>query len=139
MASNLKYAVLLERAQLDAVTVQCGSSALIDIMSGTQATNPDTAVSGQLVLATLTCNAIFAPSASGTPGVLTLNSITSGTGTAAAGAGTSAAWYRLKTAAGVPKIDGTVGISGADMNLNNTSIATNQAVSITSFTITNSQ
>lgn len=139
MASNLKYAVLLERAQLDAVTAQCGANALIDIMSATQATNPDTAVSGQLVLATLTCNATFAPGAAGTPGVLTLNAIANGTGTAAAGAGTTATWYRLKTAGGVAKIDGTIGISGADMNLNNTSIATNQTVSITSFTLTNSQ
>ena len=139
MASNLKYAVLLERAQLDAITAQLGTSALIDIMSGTQATNPDTAVGAQVVLATLTCNATFAPGASGTPGVLTLNAITNGTGTAGAGAGTTAAWYRLKTSGGIPKIDGTVGLASSDLNLNNTSIATGQTVSITSFTITNSQ
>lgn len=139
MASNLKYAVLLERAQLDAITAQLGASALIDIMSGVQPASPDVAVTTQVILATLTCNATFAPGAAGTPGVLTLNAIANGTGTAGASTGTTATWYRLKTAGAVAKIDGTVGISGADMNLNNTSIAQNQTVSITSFTLTNSQ
>ena len=139
MALNLKYAVTMSRAQLDAITTAVGANALIDIMSGVQATNPDTAIGAQVVLATLTCGAVFAPAAAGTPAVLTLNAIANGTGTAAAGAGTTATWYRLKTSGGVAKVDGTVGISGSDMNLNNTSIATNQTVSITSFTLTNSQ
>lgn len=137
MALNLKYAVTLKNAQLDAITTALGASAILDIMSGTQATNPDTAVGAQVILSSHTCNATFAPAASG--GVLTLNSIANGTGTAGAAGGTTATWFRLKTSGAVAKIDGSVGISGCDLNLNNTSIATGQTVAITSFTITNNQ
>ena len=137
MALNTKYSVALKNAQQNAITTMVGASCLIDIMSGAQATNPDTALGAQVVLATLTGNVTFAPTA--VAAVLTLNSIANGTGTAGAGAGTVGTWFRMKTSAGVPHLDGTVGISGADMNLNNTNIATGQTVSVTSFTITNGQ
>lgn len=136
MALNLKYSASLKNAQQDAITTKLGASCLIDLMSGTQATNPDTAIGAQLVLATLTGNATFAPAASG--GVLTLNAIASGTGTAAAGAGTACTWFRMKTSGSTAHIDGTVGTSGADLNLTgSTTIATGQTVSISSFTDTN--
>lgn len=137
MASNLKYSVVLKNAQQDAITSTVGTSAVINIYSGTQPANPDTAVSSQLLLATLACSATFAPASSG--GVLTVNAISNGTGTAAAGTGTTATWYRLTTSGGTAHIDGSVGTSGSDMNLDNTSIATGQTISITSFTITNGQ
>lgn len=135
MASNLKYSTTLKNAQQDAITATVGASALLNIYDGTQPASPNTAISTQNLLATLTCNATFAPAASG--GVVTANSITNGTGTAAAGAGTTATWYRLTTSGGTAHIDGTVGTSGADLNLNNTSIATGQTVSVTSATWTN--
>lgn len=135
MASNLKYSASLKNAQQDAITSKLGASAVLEIYSGSQPASPDTAVGAQVLLASLTCNATFAPAASG--GVLTLNSIANGTGTAGAGAGTTATWYRLRTSGGVAHIDGTVGISGADLNLNNTNIATGQTVSVTSSTYTN--
>ena len=135
MANNLKYSVSLKNAQQDAITTKLGASALLQIYSGAQPANPDTAITSQVLLATLTCNATFAPAASN--GVLTLNAITSGAGTAGAGAGTTATWFRMTTSGAVAHIDGTVGISGCDLNLNNTSIATGQTVSVTSFTDTN--
>lgn len=135
MASNLKYSASLKNAQQDAITTKLGASALLLIYSGTQPASPDTAIGAQVLLATLTCNATFAPAAVG--GVLTLNSISSGTGTAGAGAGTTATWFRMTTSGAVAHIDGTVGTSGADLNLNNTNIATGQTVSVTSFTDTN--
>jgi hypothetical protein len=135
MAFNLKYSALLRNAMQDAITTQCGASALLKIYSGTQAATPETAIGAQVLLATLTCNATFAPAASG--GVLTLNAITNGTGTAGAGGGTTATWFRLETSGSTAKIDGTVGTTGCDLNLNNTSIATGQTVSVTAFTLTN--
>ncbi|HEX8894492.1 MAG TPA: hypothetical protein VF783_14270 [Terriglobales bacterium] len=135
MASNLKYSAALKNSMQNAITTQLGASALLNIYSGSQPASPDTAVTSQVLLATLTCAATFAPAASG--GVLTLNAIANGTGTAGAGAGTTATWYRLTTSGSTAHVDGTVGISGADMNLNNTSIATGQTVSVTSFTLTN--
>ena len=135
MTSNLKYSASLKNLQQDALTTKLGASALLNIYSGTQATNPDTAIGAQVLLATLTCNATFANAASG--GVLTLNAISNGTGTAGAGAGTTATWYRLTTSGGTAHVDGSVGISGADLNLNNTNIALNQVVSVSSSTYTN--
>lgn len=138
MASNLKFSASLKNAQEDAITTKCGASALLNIYDSTgagQPASPDTAVTSQLLLATLTCNAIFAPGASG--GVLTLNAISNGTGLAAAGTGKTATWYRLTTSGGTAHVDGSVGISGADLNLNNTSIAVGQTVSVSSMTFTN--
>lgn len=135
MASNLKYSAALKNAQQNAITTTMGTSAVLNIYAGTQPASPDTAISSQTLLASLTCNATFAPGAAG--GVLTLNSISNGTGTAGAGAGTNATFFRLTTSGGTAHIDGTVGISGADLNLNNTNIATGQTVSVTSFTLTN--
>jgi hypothetical protein len=135
MASNLKYSVSLKNGQQDAITTKLGASAKLDIYSGTQPTNPDTAIGAQVLLASLTCNATFAPAASG--GVLTLNAISNGTGTAGAGAGTVATWFRITTSGAVAHIDGTVGTTGADLNLNSTTISTGVTVSVTSFTLTN--
>ena len=138
MAFNLKYSASLKNAQQDAITTKAGASCTIGIYSGTQATNPDTALGAQVLLCTLTGNATFAAAAA--TGILTLGAITGGTGTAGAAGGTTATWFRLSNATGpVAHIDGTVGISGCDLNLNNTSIATGQAVSVTSWTLTNAQ
>lgn len=135
MASNLKFSAALKNAQLDAITTKAGASALLKLYSGTQPAGPDTAVTSQVLLATLTCNVTFAPAASG--GVLTLNSITDGTGSAGAAGGTNATWYRLTDSGGTAIVDGSVGTSGADLNLTGTvSIATGQPVKVSSFTFT---
>lgn len=135
MASNLKYSAVLKNAQQNAITSTVGGSAVLNIYNGTQPASPDTAITSQTLLVSLTCNATFAPAASG--GVLTLNSISSGTGTAGAGTGTAATWFRITTSGAVAHIDGTVGTSSSDLNLNNTNIAQGQTVSVTSWTITN--
>lgn len=135
MATNLKYSAALKNAQQDAITTKLGSNAILSIYNGTQPASPDTAVTSQTLLVSLTCNATFAPAASG--GVLTLNSIANGTGAVGAGTGTVATWFRMTTNGGTAHIDGTVGMSSADLILNNTNIATGQTVSVTSFTLTN--
>lgn len=135
MPLNLKYSATLKNAQQNAITATMGANAVLNIYSGTQPASPDTAISSQTLLASLTCNATFAPAAAG--GVLTLNSISNGTGTAGAGTGTNATFFRMTTSGAVAHIDGTVGISGSDLNINNTNIATGQTVSVTSFTLTN--
>lgn len=135
MANNVKYSAALKNAQQAAITTQVGANAAIDLYSGTQPASPDTAITSQVLLATLACSATFAPAPAS--GVLSANAISNGTGTAGAGAGTTATWFRLRTSGGVAHIDGTVGISGCDLNINNPNIATGQTVSITSFTDTN--
>lgn len=131
MANNPKYAVTLKNARLDAISTALGTSALLKIYDGSQPANPDTAITSQVLLATLTCNASqFAPSASS--GVLTASDITS----ANAAASGTAAWFRLTTSGGTAKVDGTVGTSGTDAIINNTTITSGQGVSCTSLTIT---
>jgi hypothetical protein len=137
MASNLKYSAVLRNAQQAAITSTVGTSALILIYSGTQPASPDTAITSQVLLATLACSATFAGAP--TAGVLTLNAITGGTGTAGAGAGTAATWFRITTSGGTAHVDGTCGVtSGFDMNfVGSATIATGQTVNDSSFTLTN--
>lgn len=129
MASNIKLASALSNAQLNVITTQLGASALLKIYDGTQPAGPSVAVGVQVLLGTLTCNATFAPAASA--GVLTLNSITQDS---AADATSTATWFRMTTSGGTALLDGTVGTSGADLNLNTVSIVTGGPIAVTSFT-----
>lgn len=124
----LGFVDTLRNARLDAITTACGGSALLRIYSGTR---PATGGTATTLLAELTCNATFAPSASG--GVLTLNAITQDSSADSTG---TASWFRILTSGAVAKIDGNVGTSGSDLNLTTTSIVATQPVSISSFTIT---
>jgi hypothetical protein len=133
MASNLKYSTALKNSQQAAISTAAGASAVLTLYSGSQPASPDTAVTSQVALSTHTCAATFGTAASG---VLTVGAIGNGTGTAGAAGGTTATWYRLTTSGGTALVDGTVAISGADLNINNTSIATGQTVQITSWTLT---
>lgn len=124
----LAYSTTLRNAMLDAITSAAGSSALLNIYDGTR---PSTGGTATTLLAQLTCNATFAPSASS--GVLTLNSITQDSSANATG---TATWFRITTSGGTFVMDGNVGTSGSDLNLTTTSITSGQPVSVTSFVIT---
>lgn len=128
----IKQTTAVRNAQLDALSSQAGTSAKLRIYNGTRPANANTAITSQTMLVELTCNATaFAAAASG--GVLTANAISNGT---AAATGT-ASWFRLWQSNGTTAImDGDVSTAGADLNLNNTSIATGQTVSVSSFTVT---
>ena len=127
----ISYNTTLRNNRLDQITSFAGGSALLRIYS---ASRPSTgaAIGAQVLLAELTCNVTFAPSASG--GVLTLNSITQDSSANNTG---TAAWFRIVKSDGTTFVlDGDVGTSGSDLNLTTTSITAGQPVSITSFTIT---
>jgi hypothetical protein len=131
VASNLKYAVTTKNARLDAITTALGSSGLLRLYSGAQPANPDTALSGNTLLAELALSATAAPGASS--GVLTLSAIAADSSADATG---TATWGTLTTSGGTRKADFSVGTSGADLNLNTTSIVSGAQVSVSSFTIT---
>jgi hypothetical protein len=128
----LKYSTTLRNAQLDAITTAVGTSGILRIYSGSRPANVAAAITGTL-LAECVCNAsAFAAAASG--GVLTANAIADDSSANASG---TASHYRLFRSDGTTAvIDGDVSTSGADLNLDNTSINSGQVVSITSFTIT---
>lgn len=131
MASNLKYAVALKNDMLAALATDIGTSGFLRIYNGTQPTNPDTALSGNTMLANLPLSATAGTS---TGGVFTFNAIS--TETSADNTGT-ASWGSFVTSGGVRKADFTVGTSGTDLILNTTSIVAGAAVSCSAATITN--
>lgn len=125
----LAYNAAMRNAQLDAITTFTGGSALLRIYDGVR---PATGGTATVLLAELTCNATFAPAASG--GELTLNAITAD---ASANATGTATWFRIVKADGTTHVmDGSVATSGSDLNLNTTAITVGVQVSVTSFKIT---
>jgi hypothetical protein len=124
----LGYVAALRNAQLDQITSQVGASGLLRIYSGSR---PATGGTETTVLAELTFSATFAPAASG--GVLTANAVTQDSSANATG---TATWFRVLTSGAAARIDGDVGTSGSDLNLNSTSITSGGTVAVTSFVIT---
>lgn len=125
---TIAYAAALRNTMADAITARAGGSAKLKIFSGTR---PATGGSETTKLAELTCNATFAPSASG--GVLTLNAITSDSSADATG---TATWFRIESSGGTHVLDGNVATSGSDLNISTTSIVSGAIVAVTGATIT---
>ena len=112
------------------------SNANIRIYNNTQPSGgPDEAVTTHVLLATLLCgDPAFGSASDAAPGaVATAAAITDDSSADATG---TATWFRALSSNNVAIIDGDVSTSGADMNLNTTSIQAGATVSITSWTIT---
>ena len=132
MANNLNFTVAARNNMLDELTalIDAGTAGLLRIYDGTQAATADTAVSGQTLLAELTMSATSFTAASS--GAITANEITPDS---SAVAGT-ASWFRIVDSAGNAVIDGTVGTSGSDLNLNSVDITNGINVEVTSLVLT---
>lgn len=133
-AFYITNAVAIAMVQALETAANAGTAAVINIYDGSAPADADAAESNNL-LAQLTCNAsIFASVADDTPGALaTFNAITDDSSADATGTATH---FRILTQSGGTVIaQGSVGTSGADMNLNTTSITSGSTVSITSATI----
>jgi hypothetical protein len=129
MASNLKYSNGTRDAQQQGLITYAGSGSIINIYAGSQPANANTAISGQTLLVQLVVSGSFGTDSNGT---ITLGSVTNGTAVAT---GTASFFRITKTDGTTVVMDGSVGLTGCDMNLNNTSIDTTQVVSISSGTI----
>lgn len=123
---GLRLSPAARNAAGDAITalLNAGGAGTIDIRTGAQPTDPAAAATGT-VLATFTLPATaFAAFVSGTGSLNTVAAVpASATGTAG--------WFRMKNNAGTGVIDGTVGTTGAELNLSTTSITAGGSVSIT--------
>lgn len=127
-----KLSVSSRNALGDALITAMGNGCLIKLYTGTRPTNPDTALSGNTLLGTLTAASPPAPATSS--GVITFSAITQDSSADATG---TATFYRLfKADATTAVIDGDVGTSGSDLNLNTTAIVIGGPILITSFTYT---
>jgi len=138
MASNLFLSDAAAKAGCDAVAALANSGTL-KIYDGTQAADANTAVGAQVLLATLTfgATAFGASAAAGTTptrkATATANTITGDTSADATG---TATWFRMLKSDGTTVImDGSVGTSGADLNLATTSLVAGVDVEVTSFTL----
>jgi hypothetical protein len=121
-------------AMSSALNTYIGNTAKLKIYDATGGVpaNAGTALGSQVVLATFTLNS---PGFTSSGGVLTLS--TSPALTVAASASGTAAFFRLfKTDGTTVVMQGTVGTSGQQLNLNTTTITATVNVSITSGTIT---
>lgn len=127
MAVNFTNAVNSSRGT--AIITAAGTGATIKLYTGANPTNADTGVTGTL-LVTLTIAGVLGTESAG---VLTLGTVSSGT----AGASGVAGYARFATSGGTALFDLTsIGTSGADLNLNSTTITSGGTVSVSSGTIT---
>lgn len=128
---TIGYISALRTNMMDELTtlIDAGASAgLLRIYDGTQ---PATGGTATTLLAELT---MTDPSAAGaSSGVWTASSITADSSANATG---TATWFRIVDSNGVAVLDGTVGTSGADLNLDSVSITAGQSVSVSSMVIT---
>ncbi len=125
----LAYDVVVRNAMLDTISarIDLGSAGLLRIYDGTR---PATGGTATTLLAALTLSDPCAPAAAA--GALTFSAITS---SSVLTAGT-ATWFRLVTSAGTFVVDGSVGTSGSDLNLNTLALVSNAQISVSSFVIT---
>ncbi len=131
MSVNTKTAAAI-RASMLATFTTAAASGKLKIYSGTQPATADTAITSQVLLATLTLNATAFGAASA--GVITANAITADTNAAATG---TATWYRLTQSDSTTVLqDGSVGTATSNLILDTTAVVATQTVNASSFTQT---
>jgi hypothetical protein len=132
MANSLRIPAAVANSMIDSGIGTQADSGKLRIYDGTQPTNGGDAITSQVLLAELTMNADAFPSASS--GTITANSITQDASADATG---TATWFRLVKSDGTTiLVDGSVGTSGADCNLNSVSITSGGTVTVTSCAFT---
>jgi len=127
----LEVDTALINTRLDAIkdAVDAGAGAgTLKIYDGTRPAKGGTVTT---LLATLTFTDPSFPAASA--GVLTASAIAQDASADATG---TATWFRVEDSVGGFVMDGDVGTSGSDLNLNTVAIVIAQPVSVTSFVIT---
>jgi len=134
MATNPFLSDAAAKAAADAVCALCNGGT-IQIRSGTQPANANTAASGTLLVTLTFAATAFAP-AGATGGQATANAI----GSANAVASGTASWFRaLKSDGTTAVFDGSVGTSAADLILSTVALTSGGSVSVSSFTYTQTE
>lgn len=120
-------------AATDAITALANAGATggkLQIRSGTQPAGPDATATGTLLAELILSKPAFAAAANGAAALagtpLSVNAVAAGT----------ASWFRILDSNGVARIDGTVGISNADLIVNTTAVSTGLKVEITNGSLT---
>lgn len=130
---TVQLSTAVRNARLDAIETTIGTSAVLKIRTGAQPANVATADSGS-VLATLNLPSDYMAAASGG------SKAKSGTweDTSADATGTAAHWRLYASDGTTCHAQGSVTATGGggDMTVDNTSFATGQSFTVTSFTLT---
>lgn len=127
----LGFDVTLRNSRLDEITAEVDAGAGAGLLRIYDGVRPATGGAVTTLLAELTFSDPSFPAAAA--GVLTANSITQD---ASANATGTATWFRVVDSDSNFVMDGDVGTSGSDLNLNTTSIVAGLPVSVTSFVLT---
>ena len=125
----LQYSVAVNNARLDAIETTIGASAKLRIYTGSAPANAATAASGTLLVEmALPSDWMAAASSASKVKAGTWQGTASGTGIGG--------YFRVVDNGGTATgIQGTVGMSGTDLILDNSSIASTQVVTISGFTL----
>jgi hypothetical protein len=128
---TIQYSVTHQNNNVADIVTQAGATANLLIYSGAPPAHCSVAPTGTL-LATLPCSATLGTVVNG---LLTFNAITA---EAAAANGTAGYWRLATTSAGTTVVaQGTVGVSGADLNFNGgVNFTAGETISVSGFTIT---
>lgn len=127
----IAYSATLRNTRLDAVDTAANAGAGAALLRIYDGSRPATGGTATTLLAELTMSDPAFGAASG--GTLTAGAITSDTSANATG---TATWFRLVDSDANFVMDGDVGTSGSDLNLNTTSIVAGGTVQVTSFVLT---
>jgi hypothetical protein len=132
LANNPHFLTATRNTMLNDITTSIGTSAIFNIYAGVQPADVSSATTAlNVIISQLTfptTNAFAAAAA----GSMTANAIASDT----SAVGGTAAWFSITKNTGARVADGSVGTSGADLNLNSVTITTGATVAITAFTVT---
>ncbi len=128
----LQYGVATRNAQANAIETTIGVSPVLTLRSGAPPATCATADSGTLI-ATLNLPSDWLGAASA--GAVSKAGTWEDLSADAAG---TVGHFRIKTSGAVCEIQGTVAITGADLNLDNNVVAAGLQITVTSFTITRS-
>ncbi len=117
--------------RLDKIDTDVGTTGLLEIWTGTQPANCAATDSGSLLCTITLPNPAFASAGSG---AMAKSGTWSGTASAAGTAG----HFRVKSTSGTSTtvVQGSCGQGSGDLSLDNTSIATSQTVTVSTFTLT---
>lgn len=135
---NTRFSIYLRNQLLDALGLAAFNSCKILIYSGVQPVTPETAIGAQVLLDTITGNAVCFPAPpAAANGVATANATTAGVAVAAG----TAAWFRVTNSAGTQVLcDGSVGPSGGpdtyNLALSSVAVTVGLSLNASSFTLT---
>lgn len=126
----LQFETTLRNGMMDQITTKVGTSGRLKLYSGTKPSTCAAALSGNTLLVDIPCSSALAAAAAS--GVLTLNALTETDSVASA----TATFFRLTSSGGTCYVQGDVGVTGSDLNINTTTIVSGGPIRINSATFT---